>query len=86
MQLITNDKFKSVEHRVLTSGSVGPRLSAACLFYPSAANRYKAYGPIKELLCDNKPPKYRDTHISEYLAYYRSKGLDGNSALPHFQL
>ncbi|KAF3436173.1 hypothetical protein FNV43_RR23265 [Rhamnella rubrinervis] len=86
IQLITNDKFKSVEHRVLSSGHVGPRLSAACFFYPSAANRYKAYGPIKELLCDDNPPKYRDTHISEYLAYYRSKGLDGNSALPHFQL
>ncbi|WJX11998.1 hypothetical protein P8452_02542 [Trifolium repens] len=29
MQLISNDKFKSVEHRVL-AGSVGPRASVAC--------------------------------------------------------
>ncbi|KAI4301126.1 hypothetical protein L6164_034438 [Bauhinia variegata] len=83
MQLITNDKFRSVEHRVL-AGLVGPRVSAACLFYPSARHKSTPYGPLPEFISNNNPPKYRETHISEYLAYYRSKGLDGNKALPHF--
>ena len=84
-QLITNDKFKSVEHRVL-AGKSGPRVSAACFFYPSATHRLKPYGPIKEFLSEGELPKYRETHICNYLAYYRSKGLDGNSTLPHFRL
>ncbi|KAM5561196.1 1-aminocyclopropane-1-carboxylate oxidase [Rosa sericea] len=85
MQLITNDKFKSVEHRVL-AGRIGPRISAACFLYPSATHRFKPYGPIKEFLSSDDLPIYRETHLGEYLAYYRSKGLDGNSALSHFKL
>ncbi|KAF5459357.1 hypothetical protein F2P56_023311 [Juglans regia] len=85
MQLITNDKFKSVKHRVL-AGRVGPRVSVACFFYPSATHKLQPYGPIKEFLSDMDPPIYRETHITEYLSYYRSKGLDGNSALPHFKV
>jgi hypothetical protein len=72
-----------VEHRVLAR-KVGPRVSVACFFYPSATHKLKPYGPIKEFLSDQNPPIYRETHISEYLTFYRSKGLDGNSTLPHF--
>ncbi|KAJ1417503.1 Oxoglutarate/iron-dependent dioxygenase [Sesbania bispinosa] len=82
MQLITNDKFKSVEHRVL-AGRVGPRASAACHIYPNRARKYR---PIDEFTSNENPPKYRETHISEYLTYFRSKGLDGSKALPYFRL
>ncbi|XP_022758381.1 1-aminocyclopropane-1-carboxylate oxidase homolog 1-like [Durio zibethinus] len=84
IQLITNDKFRSVEHRVL-AGQV-PRVSVACFFYPSTANKLKPYAPIKELLTESNPPIYRETHVTEYMAYFRAKGLDGNSSLPHFKL
>ncbi|KAL6968214.1 hypothetical protein U1Q18_034015 [Sarracenia purpurea var. burkii] len=85
MQLISNDKFKSVEHRVRAAG-VGPRISTACFFYPSVANKSKRYGPIKEFLSNSNPPIYRETHHNEYQAYYRSKGLDGTAALLNFKL
>ncbi|XP_030496480.2 1-aminocyclopropane-1-carboxylate oxidase homolog 1 [Cannabis sativa] len=85
MQLITNDKFKSVEHRVVAMKN-GARVSAACFLYPSATHRNKPYGPIEEFLSEEEPPKYTQTTIFDYLTYYRSKGLDGNSALPHFRI
>ncbi|KAG5514761.1 hypothetical protein RHGRI_035974 [Rhododendron griersonianum] len=34
MQIISNDKFKSIEHRVLAQ-PIGPRLSVACFFHPA---------------------------------------------------
>ncbi|KAM7254338.1 hypothetical protein ACFE04_032020 [Oxalis oulophora] len=49
IQLITNDKFKSVEHRVLAR-QARARISVACFFYPSTENNHKPYAPIKELL------------------------------------
>lgn len=85
MQLITNDKFKSVQHRVRAS-RIGPRISAACFFYPSVANNYKPYGPIKKLLEETGPPIYRETSHKQYMAYYKQKGLDGASSLPFFKL
>ncbi|KAG6742146.1 hypothetical protein POTOM_055434 [Populus tomentosa] len=63
---ITNDKFGSVEHRVLV-GDVRSRTSVACFFHPSAANQFKPYGVMKELLSDGSL-KYRGTHIAEFMA------------------
>ncbi|XP_059435022.1 1-aminocyclopropane-1-carboxylate oxidase homolog 1-like [Corylus avellana] len=85
LQLITNDRFKSVEHRVLAN-RVGPRISVASIFSTVALPTSKLYGPIKELLSEDNPPKYRETTVSDYVASYKKKGFDGTSALLHFKL
>ncbi|TMW95744.1 hypothetical protein EJD97_008393 [Solanum chilense] len=85
LQLISNDKFKSVEHRVLAN-RVGPRISIACFFSTFFLAASRLYGPIKELLSEENPSKYRETTIQEYAAYFTAKGLDGTSALQHFRL
>ncbi|KAK6145968.1 hypothetical protein DH2020_019837 [Rehmannia glutinosa] len=84
LQLITNDKFKSVEHRVLAN-NVGPRVSVASFFGKEGPSS-KVYAPIKELLSEDNPAKYRATTSKEYIGYYRAKGLDGKSTLLHFKL
>ncbi|KAM7466977.1 hypothetical protein LguiB_014539 [Lonicera macranthoides] len=85
LTLISNDRFKSVEHRVVANHE-GPRVSVACFFSTSLMPSSKLYAPIEELLSEDSPPKYRETTVEEYVSYSYSKGLDGVSPLLHFKL
>nr|AYC63496.1 2-oxoglutarate-dependent dioxygenase [Scoparia dulcis] len=85
LQLVSNDKFKSIQHRVLANKE-GPRVSVACFFSTSLVPTAKLYGPIKELITEDNPPKYRETTIHEFVSYNFSKGLDGVSSLLHFKI
>ncbi|KAL5543145.1 hypothetical protein UlMin_010855 [Ulmus minor] len=84
LQLISNDRFKSAEHRVLANRE-GPRVSVACFFSTLTMPTNKLYGPIKELLKEN-PPKYRETTLRDYSLYFQARGLDGKATLDHFKL
>ncbi|XP_038717756.1 1-aminocyclopropane-1-carboxylate oxidase homolog 1-like [Tripterygium wilfordii] len=84
MQLITNDKFLSVQHRVQVR-QTGPRVAIVCFFYPYSTNLCKRFGPIKELLFDQEPI-YRETSVMEYIDKFRSNGGAGNPCLPLFKL
>ncbi|XP_059632372.1 1-aminocyclopropane-1-carboxylate oxidase homolog 1-like [Cornus florida] len=83
LQIISNDKFRSVEHRVLAN-RVGPRISVAC-FLTAAAASTKVYGPIEELISEESPPLYREFTVSEYISNFRSRALD-TPGLDHFKL
>ncbi|KAF3583633.1 hypothetical protein F2Q69_00025958 [Brassica cretica] len=85
LQLITNGKFISVEHRVLAN-KAGPRISVGCFFSSYLMANPRVYGPIKELLSEENPPIYRDTTITEYSRFYRSKGFDGTSGLLYLKI
>jgi isopenicillin N synthase-like dioxygenase len=86
LQLISNDKFRSVEHRVIAN-STGPRISVACFFNTRFNPAYnKLYGPLKELLTEANPPFYKETTVRDFMLYYSRKGLNGQSALDHFRL
>lgn len=85
LQLLSNDRFKSVEHRVLAN-RVGPRVSVACFFTPNHYQSRIIKGPLKELLSEDDPPVYRETSVQDLVAHYYEKGLDENSALTQFKL
>ncbi|XP_072958538.1 1-aminocyclopropane-1-carboxylate oxidase homolog 12-like [Typha angustifolia] len=83
LQLVSNDKFKSVEHRVLALPN-GPRISVAMFLIPSS-DEQKLYGPVKELLSDESPPLYREFLVKDYMVHYFSNGITG-SPLSHFKV
>ncbi|KAL2530789.1 1-aminocyclopropane-1-carboxylate oxidase-like protein 1 [Forsythia ovata] len=87
LQLITNDKFKSVNHRVLAK-KIGPRISVASFFRTHFREgiESKVYGPIKELLSEENPQFYQEITTRDYLTHYYNKGLDGTSALSRFKI
>ncbi|KAL4272149.1 hypothetical protein GQ457_13G025840 [Hibiscus cannabinus] len=85
LQLITNDKFKSVEHRVLAN-TEGPRVSVASFFTTGMLPSSRVFGPIKELLSENNPPRYRQTTVKEFVSYIYEHGLDGTSPLHLFRV
>ncbi|KAJ0967288.1 hypothetical protein J5N97_024205 [Dioscorea zingiberensis] len=86
LQLMSNDKFKSVEHRVLASKD-GPRISMASFFITtSCVQSSRLYGPIKEVLSDGSDPVYKEVSWDDLVNYSNFKGLDGQSALNHFKL
>ncbi|KAL5542226.1 hypothetical protein UlMin_009936 [Ulmus minor] len=84
MQLISNDKFKSVYHRVLSKHE-GPRISIASILR-SSVRENTLYGPIKELVSEENPPVYVETTLNDLVKYKHSKGLGGNSGLENFKL
>ncbi|KAJ1395419.1 Oxoglutarate/iron-dependent dioxygenase [Sesbania bispinosa] len=85
LQLITNDKFKSVEHRVVANHT-GPRVSVASFFSTSLQPSSKLYGPIKDLVSEDNPPKYKETTVHDYVTFSMARGLDGTSPLPYFRI
>lgn len=83
--MISNDKLTSVEHRVVANEK-GPRVSVACFFGTSLAPSTKVYGPTKELVSDDNPPRYRETTVHDYAQHSFSKGTDGVPRLHHLKL
>ncbi|XP_037442293.1 1-aminocyclopropane-1-carboxylate oxidase homolog 1-like [Triticum dicoccoides] len=83
LQILSNDRFRSVEHRVVANGA-GPRVSVACFFRADASTRVLA--PIVTAGDGDGRARYRSTKVPEMLRHYGAKGLDGVSALQRVRI
>lgn len=77
-QVLTNGKYKSVEHRAVTHKEKD-RLSVVTFYAPS----YEVeLGPIAELVdVNNNPCKYRSYNHEEYSKHYLANKLQGKKSL-----
>ncbi|XP_038697200.1 1-aminocyclopropane-1-carboxylate oxidase homolog 4-like [Tripterygium wilfordii] len=84
LQMLTNDEYKSVEHRVLANSCHEPRASAAVLF--NNTNRDDLYGPFEELASADKPALYQPFALSDFLKRYITNELGGKPLKNHYKL
>ncbi|KAK8628280.1 hypothetical protein V6N13_063989 [Hibiscus sabdariffa] len=84
LQILSNDEYVSVEHRVLANPSEEARVSIAVFFNPSA--REALYGPFSELTSSEKPPRYRQFVYHDYMRRFFSKELDGKTLTNYYRI
>ncbi|PIN05844.1 Iron/ascorbate family oxidoreductase [Handroanthus impetiginosus] len=83
-ELVSNGKFRSNEHRAITS-RIGPRISVAC-FFSGPVNGAKIYGPIEELISKENPAMYKEVVLSEYVQKFFATALEKYRALDDYKV
>ena len=84
MQIVSNDKFKSVIHQA-SSNATRTRTSVACFFHGQATPP-KIYGPIEELVTKESPRNYREFTVKDFMSKFYSRGLDEKSGLNYVRI
>ncbi|CAN1796000.1 1-aminocyclopropane-1-carboxylate oxidase homolog 1 [Linum perenne] len=82
MVVNTGDMF---QHRVISKKN-GPRISIPAFFGHGTTKSTRKYGPIKEMLCDNDPPKYKETTIRDFFVKTFTKGANDFSILNQLKI
>ncbi|MCO5590794.1 hypothetical protein L7F22_044769 [Adiantum nelumboides] len=71
IEILTNGKYKSIEHRVVTNGDK-PRMSIACFFGPFEET---IVAPLPTLVDESNPPRYKPTKFKDYTQNFASNRL-----------
>ncbi len=79
LQIISNGRYKSVEHRV-TVNSNTTRISFATFIYPSKTTKV---GPPLELVNLEEGEPYKDFIYGDYLAEFVAFGIKGKRFIDH---
>uniref|UniRef100_A0A0E0HNL2 Fe2OG dioxygenase domain-containing protein n=1 Tax=Oryza nivara TaxID=4536 RepID=A0A0E0HNL2_ORYNI len=86
LQIMSNDKYKSVEHRVVMNSHEEARVSSAIFYNPGKRGDSVFYGPLPELVTSENPPKYRNFTMPEFLGTFFKRELASNALIEHFKI
>lgn len=84
LQIVSNDKFKSVIHRAFGNVSQS-RTSVACFFH-GVATPPKTYGPIEKIITKGSPKIFKQFTVGDYMMKFYSRGLDEKSGLNYVRI
>ncbi|KAE8692943.1 Feruloyl CoA ortho-hydroxylase 1 [Hibiscus syriacus] len=77
LQIMSNDRYKSIEHRVVANGSKD-RVSVP-IFLDLGAD--VVFGPLPEVLESGEQPLYKEVVFSDYSKYFFSKKHEGKKTI-----
>ncbi|KMT00122.1 hypothetical protein BVRB_1g019440 [Beta vulgaris subsp. vulgaris] len=83
-QMLSNDAYKSGEHRVCANPHQQPRVSIAVFFSPGTEE--DLYGPLTELVSSHNPALYHQIKFSDLVTRFLNTELRGKSMANHFRL
>ncbi|XP_044955910.1 1-aminocyclopropane-1-carboxylate oxidase homolog 4-like [Hordeum vulgare subsp. vulgare] len=86
LQIMSNDKYTSVDHRVVMNSREEARVSIAVFFNPGKRGDSVFYGPLPELVSPENPPKYRSFTMSEFFGAFFKRDLASKALLENFKL
>ncbi|KNA17368.1 hypothetical protein SOVF_080610 [Spinacia oleracea] len=77
LQILSNGKYKSVEHRVTANGR-NNRVSIPIFVNPRPND---IIAPLQEMMDGGEKPKYREVLYSDYVKYFFKKAHDGKATI-----
>ncbi|KAH9627432.1 hypothetical protein KSS87_006123 [Heliosperma pusillum] len=84
LQIISNDVYKSGEHRVVANPSNEARVSIAVFINPGTADNL--YGPLPELVSHENPALYKQFKFSDMMMRFFTTENQGKNITNHFRL
>ncbi|KAL9242752.1 hypothetical protein vseg_016721 [Gypsophila vaccaria] len=85
IQMVSNDVYKSGEHRVYANPLTQSRVSVPVFFNPAVTSDI-LYGPLPELVTPEKPALYKQFTISDMTAKFLKKELKDKTMTSYFRL
>ncbi|CAO2179684.1 unnamed protein product [Urochloa humidicola] len=86
LKVLSNDEYKSVEHRVVIKSAQEPRVSIAFFFNPVKHGESDFFSPFPELVTTEKPAQYRTLTWLEMLSNRVVLGHAKPSSLDEFKV
>ncbi|KAE8691653.1 Feruloyl CoA ortho-hydroxylase 2 [Hibiscus syriacus] len=77
LQIMSNDSYKSIEHRVVANGSKD-RVSVPIFMNPRPD---AVFGPLSEVLESGEQPLYKEVFFSDYFRHHLSKKHEGKKTM-----